>query len=88
LITSIDGEIEILNADISVTTPFLAATDIISTNGTFSSLVTDNLIVSGNILNTGNIQNNKFKVTQVVTRLGNIFGGTGEVKSLLRQRGL
>ncbi len=78
LITSIDGEIEILNADISVTTPFLAATDIISTNGTFSSLVTDNLIVSGNILNTGNIQNNKFKVTQVVTRLGNIFGGTGE----------
>jgi hypothetical protein len=47
LITSIDGEIEILNADISVTTPFLAATDIISTNGTFSSLVTDNLIVTG-----------------------------------------
>jgi hypothetical protein len=31
------------------------------------------LTVSGNILNTGNIQNNKFKVTQVVTRLANLY---------------
>ena len=46
LITSIDGEIDILNADISVTTPFLAATNISSTNGTFTSLTTTNLNVS------------------------------------------
>jgi len=32
LITSIDGEIDILNADISVTTPFLAATNITAHN--------------------------------------------------------
>jgi hypothetical protein len=36
--------------------------------------------VIGNILNTGNIQNNKFKVTQAVTRLTNIYGGgNGEI---------
>jgi hypothetical protein len=46
IITSIDGEIDILNADISVTTPFLAATNISSTNGTFTSLTTTNLNVS------------------------------------------
>jgi len=38
---------------------------------------TQPLHVSGNILNTGNIQNNKFKVTQVVTNLNNIYGGSG-----------
>jgi hypothetical protein len=36
---------------------------------------TQPLHVIGNILNTGNIQNNKFKVTQAVTRLANIYGG-------------
>jgi len=44
LITSIDGEIDILNADISVTTPFLAATNISSTNGTFHNLSVANEI--------------------------------------------
>jgi hypothetical protein len=46
LITSIDGEIDILNADVSVTTPFLDATNISSTNATFTSLTTTNLNVS------------------------------------------
>jgi hypothetical protein len=44
IITSIDGEIDILNADISVTTPFLAATNISSTNGTFHNLSVANEI--------------------------------------------
>jgi hypothetical protein len=44
LITSIDGEIDILNADISVTTPFLAATNISGTNATFTNLSVANEI--------------------------------------------
>jgi hypothetical protein len=42
---------------------------------------TEPLNVIGNILNTGNIQNNKFRVTQVVTNRNSLYNGSdgGEI---------
>jgi len=54
----------------------IVSNSIASTEEANVILMTD-LTVIGNILNTGNIQNDKFKVTQVVTRLSNLYNGAG-----------
>jgi len=51
LITSIDGEIDILNADISVTTPFLAATNTSGTNASFTNMTVANDLYVNNLFN-------------------------------------